>query len=244
MDNNELLKKRISELSNRAFERGYTTYTDFLNIQEISTLSSIKTNSVATLYGGYTNAERCICAFSDSEVFTHPITCIKAEPLNQKFSDKLTHRDFLGALMNLGIEREMIGDIKIIDNVGYIFCINRISNYIVENLLSVKHTSIKCTVADTVPQILNELPEETEFIVSSLRIDTVLSAVYKMSRSSASQLINQQRVFINSNIIYKDSVLLKDGDVVSARGYGKFIYSKAVNETKKHKIVVAIRVYR
>ena len=117
MDNNELLKKRISELSNRAFERGYTTYTDFLNIQEISILSSIKTNSVATLYGGYTNAERCICAFSDSEVFTHPITCIKAEPLNQKFSDKLTHRDFLGALMNLGIEREMIGDIKIIDNI-------------------------------------------------------------------------------------------------------------------------------
>lgn len=146
--------------------------------------------------------------------------------------------------MNLGIEREMIGDIKIMDNVGYIFCTDRISNYIVENLSSVKHTSIKCTVADAVPEILNELPEETEFIVSSLRIDTVLSAVYKMSRNSASQLINQQRVFINSNIIYKDSVLLKDGDVVSARGYGKFIYSKAVNETKKHKIVVAIRVYR
>ena len=244
MDNNELLKKRISELSNRAFERGYTTYTDFLNIQEISTLSSIKTNSVATLYGGYTNAERCICAFSDSEVFTHPITCIKAEPLNQKFSDKLTHRDFLGALMNLGIEREMIGDIKIIDNVGYIFCIDRISNYIVENLSSVKHTSIKCTVANAVPQILNELPEEAEFIVSSLRIDTVLSAVYKMSRSSASQLINLQKIFINSSTVYKDSVLLKEGDVVSVRGYGKFIYSKSVSETKKHKIVVAIRIYR
>ena len=54
MDNNELLKKRISELSHRAYERGYTTYTDFLNIQEISILNSIKTNSVATLYGGYT----------------------------------------------------------------------------------------------------------------------------------------------------------------------------------------------
>lgn len=243
MENEILLKKRLVELSHRAFERGYTTYSNFLNLNEINLLKSAKTDSPYTLYGGYENADRCVAAFGD-EIFDYPIACIKVEPLQQKFADKLTHRDFLGALMNLGIEREMLGDIKIIDNTGYIFCLEKISKYIIENLSGIKHTSVKCQVIDETPKILNRLPDEEEYIVSSLRIDTVVSTVFKISRSAASQLVNQEKIFINSKIIYKDSVQLKENDIVSVRGYGKFIYSQTVNETKKHKIVAAIRLYK
>ena len=244
MENETLLKKRLTELSHRAFERSYTTYSTFLNLQEISILKSLKVDSKYSLFGGYENADRCVAAFSNDEVYSYPIVCIKIEPLQQKFSDKLTHRDFLGALMNLGIERGMLGDIKIINNEGYLFCLDKISQYIVDNLSSIKHTSVKCKIIDDIPELFNQIPDEEEYIVSSLRIDTVVSAVFKMSRNSASQLINQEKIFINSKTVYKDSVQLKEGDVVSVRGYGKFIYSQTVNETRKHKMVVAIRLYR
>lgn len=244
MENETLLKKRLAELSHRAFERGYTTYSTFLNLQEISILKSLKVDSKYSLFGGYENADRCVAAFSNDEIYSYPIVCIKIEPLQQKFSDKLTHRDFLGALMNLGIEREMLGDIKILNNEGYLFCLDKISQYIVDNLSSIKHTSVKCKIIDDIPELFNQLPDEEEYIVSSLRIDTVVSAVFKMSRNSASQLINQEKIFINSKTVYKDSVQLKEGDVISVRGYGKFIYSQTVNETRKHKMVVAIRLYR
>ncbi|WP_455493091.1 YlmH/Sll1252 family protein [Eubacterium sp.] len=244
MENETLLKKRLAELSHRAFERGYTTYSTFLNLQEISILKALKLDSKYSLFGGYENADRCVAAFSNDEVYSYPIVCIKIEPLQQKFSDKLTHRDFLGALMNLGIEREMLGDIKILNNEGYLFCLDKISQYIVNNLSSIKHTSVKCKIIDDIPELFNQLPDEEEYIVSSLRIDTVVSAVFKMSRNSASQLINQEKIFINSKTVYKDSVQLKEGDVVSVRGYGKFIYSQTVNETRKHKMVVAIRLYK
>lgn len=244
MENETLLKKRLAELSHRAFERSYTTYSTFLNLQEISILKSLKVDSKYSLFGGYENADRCVAAFSNDEIYSYPIVCIKIKPLQQKFSDKLTHRDFLGALMNLGIEREMLGDIKIINNEGYLFCLDKISQYIVDNLSSIKHTSVKCKIIDDIPELFNQIPDEEEYIVSSLRIDTVVSAVFKMSRNSASQLINQEKIFINSKTVYKDSIQLKEGDVVSVRGYGKFIYSQTVNETRKHKMVVAIRLYR
>lgn len=242
MNEQELFKKRINELANRSFQRGYTTYSNFLNMDEISTLLSCDIVCNYKLFGGYENAERCVCAFGGDELF--PITCIEIKPSQQKFADKLTHRDFLGSLMNLGIEREMLGDIRIKDNIGYLFCLDKISNYIVDSLDRIKHTTVKCKEIYEIPDFLNELPEAEEIIVSSIRVDTVVAKVLNMSRNAVSQLVNQQKIFINSKVIYKDSILLKENDIVSVRGFGKFIYVEPVNETKKHKIVVSVRIYK
>lgn len=246
MNDNELVIKRFCELSTRAYERGYTTYTNFLNADEIGILYSskakLKTNYV--LNGGYSNAERCVACFCDEGNDFPPIICIKIEPLQQKFADRLSHRDFLGSLMNLGIEREMLGDILIKDNTGYVFCLDKISDYIISELDKIKHTSVRCSKCDVVPDFINTLPDEEEYIVSSIRVDTVASAVFKISRNAISQLINQGNVYINSRPIYKDAILLKNGDTITVRGKGKFIFSRIINETKKHKIVAGIRVYK
>ena len=146
--------------------------------------------------------------------------------------------------MNLGIEREMLGDILIKDNTGYLFCLGKISDYIISELDRIKHTSVKCTICTQIPEFINELPDEEEYIVSSLRVDVVTASVFKISRNAVSQLVNQGNVFINSRTIYKDAVLLKPDDVVSVRGYGKFIYSRNINETRKHKIIIGIRLYK
>lgn len=246
MNDNELVIKRFCELSTRAYERGYTTYTNFLNADEIGILYSskakLKTNYV--LNGGYDNAERCVACFCDKGEDFPPIICIKIEPLQQKFADRLSHRDFLGSLMNLGIEREMLGDILIKDNIGYVFCLDKISDYIISELDKIKHTSVQCSKCDVVPDFINTLPDEEEYIVSSIRVDTVASAVFKISRNAISQMINQGNVYINSRPIYKDAILLKNGDTVTVRGKGKFIFSRIINETKKHKIVAGIMVYK
>ncbi len=245
MNENELLKKRINELCNRAYSKYYNTFTDFLNIDEISILNGLRLSGEYKLFGGYDLADRCVAGFGDGvEEKDFPICCIEIKPARQKFADKLTHRDFLGALMNLGINRSTLGDIVINENTGYLFCLDTIAEYIVDNLDKIKHTTVRCSIIEQVPDFMHKEPEATELIVSSLRIDAVVSSVYKLSRSQASKLFIQEKVFVNSKTVTKESHALKNGDIVSVRGYGKFIFSQPLRETKKGKAVVEILIYR
>ncbi len=244
MNDDLLLKKRFAELANRAYMRGFSTFSDFLNIDEISELKSTKLDIAPTLYGGYENATRCVAGFGNNiENYEFPICCIKLSPLQQKFADELTHRDFLGALMNLGINRNTLGDIIVKDNIGYLFCLNSISEYIISNLDRIKHTSVKCEIIDSVPEFMNELPDSQEILASSLRIDVVVASIYKLSRNSVNELFSKEKVFINSKIVTKESVNLKGGDIVSVRDYGKFIFCKTVRETKKGRLSLEVKIY-
>lgn len=244
MNDKEITIKRLTELSHRAYERGYSVYSEFLNQEEIGALLTTKTDLVPQLNGGYENSERCVAGFSENELWEFPITCIKIEPVQQKFADKLTHRDYLGSLMNLGINRNTLGDIKIEDNTGYLFCLESISEYIIDSLDRIKHTSVKCSVIDELPDFVNKTPDITEIIVSSERVDVIIAGVYKLSRNNVSRLITQEKVFINSVPINKDGIMLKDGDIVSVRGYGKFLYSGAIRKTKKDRIVIGVGIYK
>lgn len=244
MNENELTKKRLTELSHRAFERGYTTFSDFLNLEEISLLKSLHTESEYNLYGGYDNADRCVASFGECEEYQYPISCIKIEPANQKFADELSHRDFLGALMNLGINRSTLGDIIVTNNTGYLFCLNSIKEYILQNLDRIKHTTVRCTESVLPAEIAEKKPEPIELTVSSQRVDITVAAVFKLSRNAVTQLVNQEKVFINSKIAYKESLTLKSGDIVSVRGKGKFIFDGEIRQTKKNKSVIGIRLYK
>lgn len=115
MENSE---KRFLELADRAEQRCYTTFSDFLNMEEESVLSALHFNISYRLYGGYDGAERCISAFGyDLEDAEFPISIIKAEPASPKFADKLSHRDFLGSLMGLGIKKERYSAILLLQKI-------------------------------------------------------------------------------------------------------------------------------
>lgn len=245
MKKDEILIKHLKELSDRAYSKNYTAFSEFLALDEISELKNQKTSSSYTLFGGYENAERCVAGFGDQVYdFEFPIVCIKAQPVQQKFADKLTHRDFLGMLMNLGINRNTIGDIIINDNIGYIFCLETISDYIIESANRVRHTTIKCEKVDTIPDFITKEPDSEEFLVTSLRADSIVCAVYNLSRNKATQLFNQEKVFINSKTAYKESLMLKEEDRVTVRGFGKFIFCGRLRNTKKGKTVVEVKVYK
>ena len=238
----DIFEKHITDLARRSFEKGYSTFSEFLTLDEINVVKALKLPCEYSIWGGYSEAERCIIKFGDDSEY--PVSCIKITPVNQKFADKLNHRDFLGSLMNLGINRNTLGDIIIRDNVGYLFCLESMSKYITDALTRIKHTTVKCEVTDSIPDFINELPEVSEIIVSSSRADAVISAVYNLSRSSTSSLFSTSRIFINSRPCTKEAAQLKEKDRVSVRGYGKFIFEGEIRRTKKERVVAEVRIYK
>ena len=114
-DDDKLLRKRLAELSARSAARGIWTYSEFLTMAEQSILLDTPELSPFSLFGGYEGAERRLACFGGEETVSYPasppVSCLIAEPVSRKFAEALSHRDFLGALMSLGIRREMLGDI-------------------------------------------------------------------------------------------------------------------------------------
>lgn len=241
-------QKRFEDLAQRANERGYPVYSDFLGISEISELFACRFSVSVNLWGGYEGAERSVACFGDREYFEdntdYPIKCILIEPVNQKFADDLTHRDFLGSLMGLGIRREVLGDIIISENKGYLFCLDTIADYIIENLAQVKRTTVECRITDEIPQNALPQPENIELIVSSERLDVIIAAVYNLSRSKVLPYFEHERVFINGKAEHKASTVADIGDKISVRGFGRFIYNGVLRYTKKDRLVISIDIFK
>lgn len=239
------MQKRFEELSSRAAQRYYTAFSDFLTMEEQSELLSLRLESPFKLFGGYEGAERCVAAFGeDCENADFPISYIKIEPVAKKFADKLTHRDFLGSLMNLGIKRETLGDIIIKDNTGYLMCLDTVADFIANDLTRVKHTSVKCNAVSALPEGMQSEPQEQEEIVASLRIDVLTAAVYNLSRIAVKELFNQRKIFVNSALCENFSFIPKEGDVISVRGKGRFKYGETLGKTKKGRLIVQLFVYQ
>ena len=245
----ELVKKRFRELADKAYSSNTYTFTGFLGLAEISYFYELERELCyvpVTAFGGSESCERVILRFGSEELFGYvedfPITCLKIQPLMQKFADDLSHRDFLGALMNLGIERSVLGDIIIKDNEGYLFCTNAIAPYIVENLSRVKHTPVRCERAEDIPGKKEDL-EKLTFQVSSERIDAVSSKVYRLSRSESIEYFRQKKVFVNGRLCENNSYLLKENDMVTVRGFGKFIYTGSSGLSRKGKLNIEVFKY-
>lgn len=245
----QILRKRCLDLARAAENKGICTYTDFLNLNEISIFFSIKNdipNVNYDLFGGYTGAERkVLCFYGDDSVkaFSDYITCIRILPLNKKFSDDLNHRDFLGSLMNLGIDRSKVGDILVREKEGYVFCETTISQFIIDNLDKVKHTNIKCSIMDKDAPDIEPKFQEIKGSVSSARLDSIIALAFSSSRSSMLSLISGGKVYVDGKLVESNSYMLKEEETVSVRGFGKFIYKGMQNQTKKGRYFVILLKY-
>lgn len=245
-----LLQKRFQELAEKAYARGIYTFTNFLGLAEqdiFSRTESSISHVPHSIFGGADGCERVMVRFGDEDLCGYeqpfPIACVKAEPLNHKFADALTHRDFLGALMNLGIDRAQLGDIILRDDTAYLFATEKIAPYICENLFRAKHTELRCAVTETLPQgELFRLKRE-ECLVASERADGLLAHVYRMSRSEILEQFRMGRVFVNGRQCTSNSLTLKAGDVVSLRGMGRLIYRGVTRTTKSGKLSVDVDRY-
>lgn len=245
-----VLKKRLLDLANHSYQNNMFTFSGFLSLHEQQLIEEIRKENAfiaVTLYGGNTDCERMMARFGNKEELGYeeafPIRCIKIEPLIEKFADALTHRDFLGAVMNLGIERNTIGDIFVQGKSAYLYCHQKMAEYLLEELNKVKHTHVKCHLIDSVEELPTVEPISKEVLVSSCRIDGVISKVYNISRTGSLELFRSGRIFVNGKLIENNSYVLKAGDSVTVRGFGKFIFKEEVYKTKKEKLRILIEKY-
>lgn len=246
-----LLQKRFVELANRSYTQNMFIFTEFLSLPELDLYYRILPQLIfagVTVFGGSEGVDRKVIRFGNPKELGYeeefPIVCIAIEPILEKFGEELNHRDYLGALMNLGIERENLGDIYIKGKCGYVFCLERIAPYIMETLSQVRHTHVKTRILQCNNDIIKKEIEEMTILSSSERIDGIIAKVYHLSRSQSIELFRGKKIYVNSRLCENNSYQMKDKDVVSVRGYGKFVYNGVNNLTKKGKLSVNVGIYK
>ena len=212
-------------------------------------LSSLKQQFpqvVMETFGGYDNAERQMVAFHpDALAFTweYPIDCLKIEPKAIKFSENLSHRDYMGALLNLGVDRSVIGDIIVQEKAAWFFCQSKMTEFFLENLCRVRHTNILITKVNDPEEFPHPNLESINGTCASVRLDSLIALAFKASRSSMVSYIESGQVFVNGKLITSNGYEPKEGDIVSVRGKGRFIFDGVSHQTKKGRCGVRILLY-
>ena len=246
----QLFRKRVQELADTCFRRDVPTNTDFLNLSEqtiFHSISGILPPVKFVLSGGFELSERQVVCFLPSyvdELYELPYECLKISPLNRKFAEDLSHRDYLGAIMNLGIERSLLGDIVMKDGDAYVFILKKMSKYIQESLTTIRHTTVVISASEDAGELLKPEFEEIQGTVSSIRLDSIVALCGRLSRTKAASYIEAEKVFVNGQIVSQVSRGLKDGDVVSIRGIGKFKFDGSGGQSKKGRTVVTLLKYK
>lgn len=156
----------------------------------------------------------------------------------------LKHSSIMGSLFGLNITSEMFGDIVKWQENFYVYLVGDICDLVVQNLRMIGR--IPVTLREVPEDLLSDFKREyerLELIVSSLRIDTVISRLIGCNRNGVSERIKNQEIFINEEVVKRASNTLGVGDVFSVRRYGKFCFRKIIGKTKKDNLVIEIDKY-
>ena len=240
--------KRFIDLSKQANRKGIVTFSDFLTVSEQMILQQNKTKleSEYRMSGGYDYAERQMVAFIPDALFyewDYPMKCVRIRPAYPKFAEAFTHRDVLGALTSLGIDRSKIGDLIVKETDMFFFAKTEIVPYILEQLTSIRHTVV--TLKQETDSHIDYIPhfEEKEAIITSNRLDAVIAAICKTSRSASLRMIQEGRIFVNGSECLHNTYYCKQGDLLSIRGFGKVRFGEILGVTKKDRIRFSFQIF-
>jgi RNA-binding protein YlmH len=249
MDEQELCRKRLLDLSKQADRKGIVMFSDFLNLNEQNIFHTAERSLVTRtgLFGGYENAERQMVAFIPDALYyewAYPIVCLKITPLYPKFAKPMSHRDILGSVMHLGIDRGKIGDILCQEEASYIFCAESIHGFLMESLTQIRNNSVMLSVMDEAESLsIKATFSDEPDIIASNRIDAIIARAYHLSRSEAAALLVAEKVFINGKCITNCNQSCESGAIVSVRGKGRFIFETDNVLSKKGRLRVLFRKY-
>lgn len=268
-DEEKRVVSRALELAQRSRD-SKTRVSSFLNLREQKLISAALTSDGSfcfTFYGGFGDAERrvliCFPEYVAYSMLLEPgyidPSDIEIEKLclesitddiklicvsTSQFAS-LTHRDYMGAILSLGIERSSVGDIlPINEHEAYIFVTTKIAEFLIQNLTSVGKAPVKvktCTLGEKIALKRNTV--SSQVVVTSLRLDCVISAITGLAREKSKQMISRGLTELNcySKASPDDAVVC--GDVISVRGYGKYKISDTNGTTAKGKIRITVLKY-
>ena len=230
-------------------------YTDFLDLAQIELvqkfINKIKLENYIS-YGGFEQAERKMFVFYPDKFnsmvvkknLSNIVQIIRVE-LPEDLKGKYAHRDYLGAVIKLGIERKKVGDI-IVDNNGADIIVDKdIVKFLLENLGSLTRFSKSIITVQSIEDLrpVEIRKEEIEIIVSSMRLDNVVSELARCSRNKALEIINTERVLVNFESETKKTKQIKAGDIVTIRGKGRFFIKEIAGQTRSGRNVIRIEKF-
>jgi RNA-binding protein YlmH len=249
-EEDRLLLARILDKREQAVRRGVSACSDFLSpreqmlAQDALGMTGVSPEEYLT-FGGYDGAERKVFLFlpewQKPENAEFPLRCLRAV-FRPEFH--LSHRDFLGSLMGLGIVREKVGDLLVSDESCDLIVLESVANFLLQSWTQAGRAPLQVRAIALADLRLPEISyQDIRDTVQSLRLDALAATGLQMSRGKASALIESGRVEVNWRECVKPDHLLKEGDVVSARGFGKFLLEHVGGITRKGRTGILIKRY-
>ena len=228
MNNSYIIEKNVDKIKRYG-------YTDFLNQSMVKDISYRLKKDEYKIYSPYKDSDKVIL-YTDiiPKICLLEITCYY----------QLKHSEILGSLFGLNITDEVFGDIVIIGDKYYVYVVDKIKDFILNNLIMVGNKSVK--IKEVNLNLLDNYErkyEECEYIVSSLRLDTVVSRIVGSSRDRVKNYFKNKLVIVNYNVVTNGDYTLKELDVFSIKRYGKYKYMGIVKTTKKDNYIIKILRY-
>ena len=249
MENRGQENRHLLDLCIRSERTGSWVYSGFLTLAEQDDFIRCPESAryEYSFDGGYEAAERKLLVAGNADAAgcppDSPIRVIAVKPASRKFAEDLSHRDYLGAILNLGIERSLIGDILVREKQAWFFCLDSAADFLVSSLSRVRNTTVSAScVSGEVPELQPRF-ESMRLNVASERLDAILSAFTGLSRARTEPLFSGEKVFVNGRVVADKSMKLKEGDTFSVRGFGKAVYDGIEYETRKSRLWVSLRKY-
>lgn len=195
-------------------------------------------------FGGYEAAERCLLAifpdYMDVNEEDFPLQLVKISG-NMTYH-KVNHRDYLGAILGLGITREMIGDLLVMDEGCQVIVKQEVADYILANLEQVGRASVTVEQREMNELILPSFEtKEIRTTVSSLRLDAVASAGFGLSRTKVVPLIKGEKVRLNWETKKDPAAVIQAGDVISIKGKGRIKVEEVGGKTRKDRLFLCLK---
>ena len=253
-DKDKLLISKVMDKIKFCETKNKIQNTDFLDMAEQKLIESFLKLQKITNYiiaGGYEEAERKILLFYPEKLeglkiesiinLNEYLKVIRIILPNEMFGE-YQHRNYLGGLMKLGIERSKIGDILVDDSGADIIIEPEICKFLLTNLQSLTRFS-KSKIEQIDVADLKKIEIKKEIIkitVSSMRLDNIVAELAKCSRGKACEILTQERVLINHEVFTKASKEIKENDTVTIRGKGRFVVKQIVGNTKKGRLFLEI----
>lgn len=247
-DEERFLCAHISDLAALSRKTGVPRFSRFLNEREavVASYGAVQTGgSEPFFYGGYDGAARTVCGFFGGtyaeEMPREELFPVCAVTFSFRKVDKLSHRDFLGAILAAGLERSVVGDILVAEDYAVVFCLDTALET-VAGLVKIGRVGVRSERG-----ITKELPraefERIDASIASLRLDCVVGACTNTSREKSALLVKSGQVSADFSVCLNVSAAVKLNTVISIRGFGRFRLSEIVGETKKGRLRVVIYKY-
>lgn len=245
----KLFYARLADMTEQSERNGTYSFSNFLDEKQcVMAEQWCRYNSGSLLYrfwGGHENAERKMLAFFPEYCMDYiaeefPVKCVT---FKYRREDSLSHRDFLGTFMGMKLKREVIGDIITGEGIAQAFVTETASRLITAAVSKIGRTGVKCS--DDVPF---ELEVKKEFAdisgtVASLRLDCIAALAAKISRGKAAALIRGEKTCVNHFTVTSVSHEMKEGDILSIRGAGRFVLHSVDGLTRKNRIHIVLKKY-